>query len=91
MTTQTDIFGGETVLTKDHTTEAVNVIEIYPRAAEDPGLFAWNVLKRRCPWVAQLPETRQLEIRQFARDWPSLNRRRQEARERLEKGLPLRP
>lgn len=91
MTTQTDIFGGETVLTGTDTAETAKILETYPAAAGDPGMFAFLILKKRCPWIAQLDESKQHQLRQFARDWPSLNRRRQEARERLEKGLPLRP
>ena len=82
MVQQQNIFGTADHV-GDHTAEVRLVCEQYPRAIEDPGLFAFNVLKKRSPWIMGLDEQKQHELRQFARDWPSLNRRRQEYRENI--------
>lgn len=67
----------------EHTSEAQRIVEKYPRSIEDPGLFLFNVLRERCPWVSQLEEQKQHSLREFMRDSMSLNRRRQELRENI--------
>ena len=82
MADQLSIFGTSDHVGR-HKDEVRDVCEQFPRAAEDPGLFAFNVLKKRHAWIAQLSEQQQHDLRQFARDWPSLNRRRQEFRSNI--------
>lgn len=89
-TRQLDIFGHETILTGDHTAEALNIAETYPQALTDPGHFLFLVAKRRYQWLGGLSEDQRNSLRGFFREAQSLDRRRQEIRERLEKGLPLR-
>lgn len=82
MTQQASILGTwDTV--GEHTAEAQRIVEKYPRSVEDPGLFLFNVLKERCPWVIQLEEQKQHSMREMLRDAMSLNRRRQELRESI--------
>ncbi len=69
--------------TGEHTAEAQRIVEKYPRSVEDPGLFLYNILKERCPWVVQLEEQKQHSLREMLRDTMSLNRRRQEIRENI--------
>lgn len=85
MTTQTDIFGGETVLTGDHTTEARRVLQTYPQIIDNPGHFLFLVAKNRYSWLGGLSEQQRNDLRQFFREVQSLDRRRQELRE---KGIP---
>lgn len=82
MTQQQNIWGTfDTV--GEHTAEAQRIVEKYPRSIEEPGLFLFNVLKERCPWVVQLEEQKQYSLRELFRDSMSLNRRRQEIRENI--------
>lgn len=86
MTTfQKDIFGHETAVTGDHTTEARRVLEAYPQIIDNPGHFLFLVAKNRYPWLGGLTEQQRNDLRQFFREVQSLDRRRQELRE---KGIP---
>lgn len=76
---------GQWETTDDHTAEARRIIEKYPQALKDPGLFLFNCLKERYGWPAYLPEDQKHELREFLRDATSLNRRRQELREEDDK------
>jgi|CXWL01.1.fsa_nt_gi hypothetical protein len=76
---QTNIFGG-TVFTGKRTNEVETLIEKYPLAATNTGLFFFAALREHCPWVSQLPEERQNELRAYCRGIESLRRRRQEGR-----------
>ena len=64
--------------TGEHTAEVRRICERYPRALDDPGMCLFRVAWERYPWIAQLPEQSQQDLRELARDWPSVNRRRQE-------------
>lgn len=81
MTTQQMTIDGTFEHRGEHTREVEAILEKYPAAITDPGLCAFLILKERYPWIAQIDEQRQHNLREFARDWPSLNRRRQEYRE----------
>jgi hypothetical protein len=86
MTTyQTDLFGGETAVTGDHTTEARRVLQMYPQIIDNPGHFLFLVAKNRYPWLGGISEQQRNDLRQFFRETQSLDRRRQEHRE---KGIP---
>ena len=60
--------------------EVREVLRKYPAAATDTGIFFYEALRERLPWVTQLPEERKIEMRKFCRDVESLRRRRQEQR-----------
>lgn len=84
-TSQLDIWGNETVLHADHTTEARRVLMAYPHVAENPGHFLFLVAKNRYSWLGGLSEQQRNDLRAFFRDVQSLDRRRQELNQ---KGLP---
>lgn len=82
MTSQLGLFGGETVLHADHTTEARRVLSAYPHVATDPGHFLFLVAKNRYAWLGGLSEQQRNQLRQFFREVQSLDRRRQELKEK---------
>jgi hypothetical protein len=84
MPLQQNIFGEE-VYVGNVTEEVSRVLSIYPAAATDTAHFLWLILRNRCPWVAQLPEPRQMELQYMLRDVENLRRRKQEWRGNHEK------
>jgi hypothetical protein len=84
MTTQMTIEGEEVKVETD-TRETELIVEKFPAAKTDPGLFFFLVLKHRHPWVAQLDEHRQNELRRYCYDIESLRRRRQDVRAKDER------
>jgi hypothetical protein len=84
MSLQKNLFG-EDLYVGTTAEETSRVLTKFPAAASNPSLFLWLVLKQRCPWIYQLPENRQTELKAFIQDTESLRRRRQEWRENNEK------
>lgn len=77
MALQTTLFG-ERLYQGSDTKEVQKLLEKYPQAKDRPWLFFYLIMKERIPWVSQLSETQQLELKAFCRDLESLRRRRQE-------------
>lgn len=79
MNLQQNIFGEE-LFTGTAAAEVSSILERYPAAAENPGMFYWLLACDRCPWIAQLDPKRQMELRDAFYGIESARRRRQEYR-----------
>lgn len=69
---------GENLPVGTDSAEVRRILQKFPAGATNTGLFFYACMRDRLPWVAQLDEARQLELRAFCRDIESLRRRRQE-------------
>ena len=83
MTFQLSITGEETWVGND-SQEIAKLLEKFPAAASNTGMFFYFALRERCPWIAQLSEDKQRDLKAFCRDTESLRRRRQEHRAKEE-------
>jgi hypothetical protein len=61
------------------------LIEKYPASIDNVHLFAHVAAKNRIPWFSQLGEKRQKELVDFVFNFPTLDRRRREIKESVQK------
>lgn len=71
---------GEDHYVGDTKTEVKHILEKYPAAQTDKGLFYYLCFIQNCVWIKQMPPEKQNEVRHFFRDIESLRRRSQEFR-----------
>lgn len=84
MTFQKTIFGEEVYCPTD-TQQVERLLEKYPAYVNKPGDFLFCALRERYNWISALPEEKQIDLRCYLRDCPSINRRRQEYAEKIPK------
>lgn len=77
MTLSPNLFGEE-LFTGSAKDEVARLLEKFPAAKTNPAILYWAVACERCPWISQLDQKRQFELRDLFYAVESVRRRRQD-------------